>query len=271
MQTYISFMRIAAFTVATGLYLDYWWQLAQDADVQLFPDQELTLIVFTDRHAEALERAKTFHRAKVEVVPTPTLTWPMATLARYQLISDMDLEDEYDVLIHLDADMRIAQKVGSELSPELWVSGIALVAHPGFYRPLTPIKTIFLMPRIAISDAAGFLRGEGGVGQWERRPQSTAFVSRSQRKTYVCGGVWFGRSREFLKMVKALAHHTQTDSKQGLIARWHDESHLNWYSSHHETTLLDPSYCYVAGSRNLQNLDARIIAVDKGDFRVRSQ
>jgi len=264
-------MSIAAFTVATGLYLEYWWKLAQDADARLFPEQQLTLIVFSDRPAEASARAKTLGRAKVEVVPVPTLTWPAATMARYQLISEMNLDDEYDVLIHLDADMRIAQEVGSELMPELWDGGIALVAHPGYYRPLGSIETFVRTPRIAVSDTAGFLRGEGGIGQWERRPQSTAFVSRHRRKSYVCGGVWFGRSRDFLGMVRMLADHTDTDSKRDLTARWHDESHLNWYAAHHETTLLDPSYCYVPCSKNLRGLTERIIAVYKGDLRVRSQ
>jgi|GEM_PF-831831 len=267
---YICDMKIGAFTVATGPYLEYWWQQAQDADTRLFSDHALTLVVFTDRPSEASKFARELFRAQVRVVAIPTLSWPMATMARYELISEMNIEDEFDVVLHLDADTRIAQEVGRELEPERWEGGIALVAHPGFFRPAHALLTALRLPRTTVSDLAGLIRGEAGIGQWERRSKSTAFVPRSRRKQYVCGGVWFGRSPEFFTMTRTLAAHTLTDRRRGITARWHDESHLNWFAAHHKFTLLDSSYCYVHGSKSLSGLVPRIIAVDKGDARVRS-
>jgi len=109
----------------------------------------------------------------------------------------------------------------------------------------------------------------GGLGSWETKPESLAFVPRQLRKQYVCGGTWMGRGQELLSMIHELAAHTRTDLDAGRVAVWHDESHLNWFAANNATSILGSEYCYAPGFPNLADLSPRIIAVDKGNDRTR--
>lgn len=78
-----------------------------------------------------------------------------------------------------------------------------------------------------------------------------------------------GLREPFVDLCAELSRRTRADLDNDIIAVWHDESHLNWYASRHETTLLDSSYCYALGLPGLQDLEPVIIAVDKNDDRTR--
>ena len=73
-------------------------------------------------------------------------------------------------------------------------------------------------------------------------------------------------------MAGAIMGRIDQDDKNGIVAVWHDESHLNRYLS--ETFALDqlktltPSYCYPE-SWNLP-FKKKILALDKNHAEVRS-
>ena len=258
---------VSLLTVATGRYLDYWKQQATDADRHLFPSAALQILVFTDRVAEARDLQDSLSRAEITVVPIAPLGWPEATAHRYELIAGAKDLISGDLLMHLDADMRIHGSVGEELDPASWVSGLALVRHPGFYR--AGLKSWHpRQPRTVLRDVRMRVQ-VGGIGAWEQRQQSRAYVERRRRRVYVCGGVWLGLREPFLNLAWNLAERTRIDATAGVMARWHDESHLNWFAAHHPVTLLDPRYCFVVGRTEETGLPCVIEAVDKGDNRVR--
>jgi hypothetical protein len=261
---------VTSFSVATGLYLEYWRQQATDADERLFPDGPLQLLVFTDRPEEAQKHAATLNRATVTVIPVESMGWPAATMRRYELITTFASHVQGEVLMHLDADMRIPGIVGPSLDSHGWRGNIALVKHPGYFRSRSFTSRLFSNPRTALSDVRGFIRGESGIGKWERRPQSLAYVEARKRCSYVCGGVWFGTTASLLAMCSMLAQRMEGDESRGITARWHDESYLNWYAANYEVTLLDPSYCYIPGLSHESGLRPLITAVDKQERRVRS-
>jgi hypothetical protein len=70
-------------------------------------------------------------------------------------------------------------------------------------------------------------------------------------------------------MIRVLADRTREDLDRGIIATWHDESHLNWFASGHAHQLMDSQKCYAPGYKNLSDIWPEIIAVDKGDDRTR--
>lgn len=259
---------ITSFTVATGLYLEYWAQQASDADQRLFPGQELQLIVFTDQPDRARLHASALTRAEPTIIEVEPMGWPAATMRRYELIAAHAAQVRGSVLMHLDADMRIPGIVGPGLDPHSWRGGIALVRHPGYFRDDALAARLFRQPRRALGDLASNI-SESGLGQWERRPVSRAYVPRKARRRYVCGGVWFGRRDPLLAMCNTLAERMQDDLHVGLTARWHDESYLNWFAATNDVATLPPSYCFVHGLRALSGLPALIEAVDKGEVRVR--
>ena len=261
---------VGVVSVATNQYLEYWFAMAQSADQLLYKGHEVVLHVFTDRADDAREMARSLTRVKVDAVQIEPLGWPDATLLRYEVFNAHREHLNQDLLMHLDADMLLVEEVGQELEPEHWRNGIALVRHPGFRRPAfsNRVEMYARRPRIAVADLRLKLR-LGAIGSWESDPRSLAYVPRELRKTYVCGGTWMGQRAQFLSLIAELASRTRTDLDAGVIAVWHDESHLNWYCSEHDTTVLSSEYCYAPGLPNLNDLHARIVAVDKGNERTR--
>lgn len=261
---------IGVMTVATNRYVDYWRRMAVSADEHLFPGHRVVLHVFTDRPEEARAAAAHLERVEIDAVEIPPYTWPEATLLRYEVFAAHRDRLTEDVLIHLDADMLVVDDVGPALDPAAWNGGIALVRHPGFRRPPMPHRLAYYArhPRRIVADLRTRSR-LGALGSWEQGERSRAFVPRKRRDTYVCGGTWMGRGPELLTMIGELAERTRADLDEGTIAVWHDESHLNWYASHHPHTVLSSEYCYALGWDQLSDLEPLIVAVEKGDERTR--
>lgn len=261
---------VGVVTVATNRYLDYWREMAMSAEDHLFVDRAVVMHVFTDRAADVKTMKNDFHRVTINPIAIDPLGWPGATLERYALIDQYSAYLQQDLLVHLDADMRIVVDVGGELDPGDWPGGIALVEHPGYRRPRWSQRVPLYVrrPRLLARDVLSQVRS-GAVGMWEQRPESRAYVPRAGRRTYVCGGTWMGLREPFLAMAHELAERTEADKRDAITAVWHDESHLNWYASRYPSAVLASEYCYAPGFANLAGLAPRIIAVDKGDDRTR--
>jgi hypothetical protein len=103
----------------------------------------------------------------------------------------------------------------------------------------------------------------GSLGTWETRKKSSAYVPRNTRATYVCGGFWLAKKPDFIKLVTKLDSETDIDTTNGVVAKWHDESHLNKWASETGCTVLDPSFCYDSSYDWLRGLPEVIRAVRK--------
>jgi hypothetical protein len=117
-------------------------------------------------------------------------------------------------------------------------------------------------PNLIISDAKQKIL-VGGLGSWEEKSESEAFVPRNLRKNYFCGGVWFGKSDSVYKLLKALSNATENDQKRGVIASWHDESHLNHWASENVHGEESPELCFDETYPQLHSLIPSITAVRK--------
>jgi len=109
----------------------------------------------------------------------------------------------------------------SDVSDEILSEKVATI-HPGFYNK---------HPRHF---------------SYETRQLSKAFVHPSHGKKYYAGGFNGGTSEKFLQMSDTIMKNVDLDLRKNIIARWHDESHLNWYYNilTKPTLELSPSYCY---------------------------
>ena len=255
---------IGVISIATGDYINYWKDQVTSVDKHLFLEYQVQISLFTDQIVEAASFAKSLSRVEVTVIEIPPLSWPAATLDRYEIFTEHWQDIKGDLIVYLDADMIVASDCGSELMEEKWGEGVTLVAHPGYFRGRHPWKLRVRNPSVMLSDMKRRLKMEAGIGQWERRRSSRAFVPKSARRNYVCGGVWMGNREPLRELISLLARRTQEDHGSGIIARWHDESHLNWWASTHSHRLLPPEYCFDESRNYLQHLQPKIIAVDKG-------
>jgi hypothetical protein len=234
-------------------------------EVLLESKSEIVAHVLTDQVDKAQEIGSHLKKIKVMTHKIQPYAWPEATLFRYRLINEITSHVSQDLVMHLDADMLIKSDFISELPLE-FQNDIALVMHPGFYRPpgLKKIKFYWQNKNYIPRDAGRFIN-LGKLGDWETSRLSQSFVKRKNRKNYVCGGTWFGLNDAFFRMTHELSLLELADTENGVLPKWHDESILNHWASCRDVTLLPPSFCFEPNYPHLKSLNEYIRAVDKNE------
>ena len=248
-------------TVATNDYIYFWQDMVRSAQIVFCNEEDITFHVFTDQAGVCLEFSKTITKFKIVIHEIPSLEWPAATLDRYRIFNEFKAGLIEDVLIHLDADMLFHRNFIGELANIELSEDITLVLHPGYWRP--PTSYLYSRKKIRLFLDLKTRMKFGALGAWERRRNSNAYVPRKKRNAYVCGGVWFGKQKAFLKLCKELDESIKGDSRKGLMARWHDESHLNMWASTNPYNVLPASFCYSPEYAYMSYFDPIIEAVTK--------
>jgi hypothetical protein len=144
----------------------------------------------------------------------PTLGYPQATLLRYHMFhAASERLKNYDYIFYSDVDMLFMDRVEPS---DIFSNGITATLHPGFV---------------------------GLPGSTEQNPFSAAYLPKA--RNYFCGGFNGGTSSAFLAMAGTIREAVDRDSKNGITAVWHDESHLNRYLyDNPPARILLPEFCY---------------------------
>lgn len=257
-------LSIGVMSVATNLYLEYWKAMVISADQVSTLKDKITFFVFTDNPEAAESFTHNLSNVNVKVFRVFPYKWPEATLLRYQIFESRIDELNCDILMHLDADMLIASSPWDRIKKQILSNSICLVQHPGFWRPIWK-KRIFLYisnPLLCARDLRLKLKF-GGIGAWEMCRDSSAHVEKKLRKSYACGGTWFGLNAPVAQLVKTLAENVRRDLDKNIIAIWHDESHLNKWSTENLHGFENPELCFDETYPQLKHLSPSIIAVRK--------
>jgi hypothetical protein len=194
--------KILLHLIATGKYDRYLGGIIDSARTNFFPDEYLEIVIYTDseKFLELLDSK--IHCVKIDHEP-----WPNPTLKRFHYF-DMaaGLIGQSDFSFYIDVDSMFVKKLDFEsIGLDENLRGMIGTLHPGYY---------------------------GCNGTPERRPSSTAYIPYGSNNLYYCGGFFGGSSREFLKTIKLIEESIQKDLENGIIAIWHDESHLNKFFFH---------------------------------------
>jgi hypothetical protein len=255
---------IGVVSVATNIYLDYWKLMVTSADNVTKKGDLVTFSVFTDNPLEAEKFGEKLKNVNVIAFQIPAYGWPEATLFRYSIFEEHSKYLQTDILVHLDADMEIVANPWERVRKNLSMGDICFIKHPGYWRPEFPKKAFFYLvtPLRAISDLVLWLRN-GGIGAWEDNKRSKAFIPRSQRKNYYCGGMWFGKKQKFIDLVRDLSSNVTLDNNHSVIAKWQDESHLNYWANQNDHRIESPELCFDNTYTQLKDLIPVIIAVRK--------
>ena len=223
--------KIGLILISTNNYKIFVKPLIESARNFFLNNHEVTYYLFTD--------SDEFNDLGDDVVINKIehLEWPMITLYRYKtFVKHKDILSTEDYLFYCDIDMRFVDNIGDEILGDL----VATI-HPGFL---------------------------GGRGTPETKPQSTAYIHPNDELVYYAGGFNGGSSSNFLEMSEQIDKNIDIDSNNGIIAIWHDESHLNkFFTKNKPTTILSPSYCYPE-SWNL-NYTKKLLALDKDHESIR--
>lgn len=256
---------LGVLTVATNIYINYWHEMAMTFDANCQQSDNVVLHVFTNQ-LDVVKRVKTeLKNVRVVGHEIPDYKWPEATLLRYQIFNEVAEELLEDILMHLDADMLINKSPVETIFENSTTGQVCLVSHPGYWRPKAFISRVNFYRKnltFLFNDLRMTLK-IGGLGSWETDKNSAAYVPRRDRRNYVCGGTWFGERSSFLNMVSELSHNVTADLNRNKVAIWHDESHLNSWSTRNSHFIVNPELCFVPSYPQLQGFTPIITAVDK--------
>ena len=257
-------LKYSIVSIATNKYSKYLLKLLQSSSVLGTNQSQIEWVIFTDA-PDLYEGIRDELNFKMKLVQIPNFGWPEATLFRYKIIHDNFANFSGDYLVYLDADMEITGNFLESIDPQNWNNGFAFVSHPGYWRPGQPgrrAKLYLENPTLLMRDFYRVIR-YGSLGAWERNRTSTAYTPRRLRATYVCGGTWMGTRSAIRHLVTELSQRVEEDQRNGVMACWHDESHLNKWSATNSFTLLTPRYCYDPSYPALKSLSPLIKAIDK--------
>jgi histo-blood group ABO system transferase len=207
-------MKICILTIATSKYIQFVERLLDNVEENFLNGHEIKCLLFTDHEVETSDNVKV---SQIGHKP-----WPEPALKKYNYInSESEYLKDFDYLYLFDADVGIVDTVGEEVLQDL-----VGVLHP--YKFFEDKK----------------------VYPYEKRKQSTAYVSDENHNKYYAAAFVGGKSENFLQMAKIISERVEEDERNGIIAKWHDESHLNKYFNENPPTDLSPSYMFPGDLRN---------------------
>ncbi len=196
---------------ATNKYTQFIQPFVDSCRKHFLKNHEVTYFVFTDRAQDVQSSPD------VVVVPTAHLPWPYVTLFRFEnYCKAASLFDGYDYIFASDVDMLFVNDAGDEILGDL-----VGTQHPYFQNMIRNQYT------------------------YEENSVSTAYVANNRGERYFAGGLYGGKTAEFLKLVRTCSENIITDLKKNFIAVWHDESHINrYFIDNPPTKILSSAYCY---------------------------
>lgn len=221
-------MKIAILYICTGRYAQFFDGFYESAEKFLLPGMEKRYFVFTDQ--EQLTTAE-----NVELLIRPCRGFPEDSLFRFDRFLEIkDKLKDYDYTFFFNANMRFVAPVGEELLEER----LTAVLHPGYYD-----KPAWRYP-------------------YERNKQSKAYIPAHEGNyNYYMGSLNGGRTADYLALAETCSQHIHEDWDKGIVACYHDESHLNHYLRAHNCKPLSPAYAYIEG-KDLP-FEPKILLIDK--------
>ncbi len=200
-------MKIAVTYICTGNYEKFWDGFYSSCEKYFYPGIEKVYFVFTESSRiiqGAPENVQTIYQVKSG--------WPYDTLLRFHWFSMIqDKLSDYDFCYYFNANSVLRKEVTENIIP-----------LPDKKEPL-----IFWCHTLSYDD------NTGASFHPERNPLSTAYVKEGDCCRCYGGGFFGGTSEAFLKMTIELRDNIQEDLEKGIIAVWHDQSHIIKYGSTH--------------------------------------
>jgi hypothetical protein len=141
----------------------------------------------------------------------------------------------FDYIFFFNSNMRFLVKIEDDFLPV--EEGLLAVQHPGYYD-----KT-----RVNFT--------------YESNPASLAYVAPHKGEFYFMGGLNGGKTVPYLELIDTLNKNVNTDLENGIIAVWHDESHLNKYLIDKNIKIMSPAYGYHEAWK--LPFEKKIIIIDK--------
>lgn len=208
-------MKIGILYICTWKYDVFWKDFYISCEKYFLKNHEKHYFVFTD--SEKIFDSE--NNKNIHIFEQKNIWWPYNTLMRFHIfLSQKEELKKMDYLFFCNANLEIKKEIWDEiLSNDEW---LIMTQHFWYYNKSNKKFT------------------------YDRNVKSTAYIKKWEWKIYVAGWFNWWTSKAFLEMCKDLSENIDIDKKNGIIALWHDESHLNKYILTHRYKLLPPAYLY---------------------------
>ncbi len=226
-------MKIAILYICTGKYNIFWEGFYKSSEQYFLSEYSKEYFVFTDKEILPVnERVHIIHQEK--------LGWPYDTLMRFKMFQSIkERLSSVDYIFFINANMRFLQPISEDILPNN-DEGLLVVKHPAFFNKNREDFT------------------------YDTNPHSLAYIPANEGKYYFMGGFNGGTAKDYLLFIETLYTNINTDLENGIIALWHDESHLNHYMLNRNAKILEPEYGYPEGWD--LPFEKKIIILDKANF-----
>ena len=211
-------MKIGIIIISTGeKYHKYYEKLSNTIKEKFCPEIDKKIILFTDQDYANDENHVT---VKIKHLPNP-----LTTLMRFHyFVMARSFMEDCNFLYYIDCDIEVVTKIEfKEVKPDS-IDQIVAVRHPW---------------------------AQSKDNRWivEDDPESTAYIENVEN---YCQGCFFGAYKDkFFELTDYCNENINKNLSNNLIARWHDESHLNKYINDKNIKILDWKYVTPYSKENL--------------------
>jgi hypothetical protein len=207
--------KIAILYIATGRYVVFWKDFFKSSEEFLLPNTEKHYFIFTDKD-DVFPINK-----RVHLIKQKKLGWPKDTLMRFSMFLKIeDVLKEFDYIYFFNANLKIVDIIYENDFLPKKESELVVVQHPGFFNKS---RDLF---------------------DYETNKESLAYIPNNKGEFYIAGGLNGGTASSYLKLIKSINKNTIKDYSKNIIAKWHDESHLNKYIINKKVKLLDAGFLF---------------------------
>ena len=226
-------MKIAILYICTGRYNQFFREFYNSCEKYFLTDAEKKYFVWTDDENLAVGCNN------VKIIKKQCAGFPADSLFRFEMFIQAENElREFDFIFFFNANALLLQPIGTEILPD--ESGLSMGIWPGKREHQHPM-----------------------FYPYERNRKSLAYVAPYGKDyTYYMGGINGGTSEAYLQMIRTLSHNIRSDYERGIIAKVHDESHLNAYLRTHPCKKLGREYC-LPGEWRTENESPKMIFRNK--------
>lgn len=207
-------MTIAILYICTGLYNQFFKGFYESCEKNFLNKAKKTYFVWTDD----IHLANGYDN--VRILYKECAGFPADSLFRFEMFLQAEKElKTYDYIYFFNANSEIRKPIGIEILPD--ESGLVVGVWPGRRAH---------QPRMFLP--------------YERNRKSTAYVAPYKKNyIYYMGGINGGTSEVYLQMIRTLSKNIRNDYARNIIAKVHDESHINAYLRKHSCKKLGREFC----------------------------
>lgn len=203
-------MNVLIFIIATQKYIKFSSQLKKSIEQYFLPNYKKTFYILTDHELNNEDNV-----IYEKIYPLP---WPLPSLLRFHLFSNVKIPSNVDLIYYFDVDTYLVDFVEEEVIPNN-DENITVVSHP--YNLL-----------------------DSNYNSFETNINSSAFVDDYKKYEYIHASFFGGYKNNFISMCDDIKKLIDIDLKNNTIAIWHDESYLNKYVSTKKCKILDCGYAH---------------------------